>query len=82
MDNKYKKLVNTLPKESEDLWFEYNLAVNKIIQENQQLHNKIDKAIDYINGAWEMGCYTKTVALYSEELEELLEILKDSDVDE
>ena len=41
MDNKYKKLVDTLPKESEDLWFEYNLAVNKIIQENQQLKEQL-----------------------------------------
>ena len=57
-------------------------AFNKILKEYKELHNKIDKAIKYINGAWEMGCYTKTVALYSEELEELLEILNDSDVDE
>ena len=37
MNNKYEKLVDTLPKESEDLWFEYNLAVNRIIQENKEL---------------------------------------------
>ena len=42
MDDKYKKLVDTLPKESEDLWFEYNLAVNKIIQENQQLKEQLE----------------------------------------
>lgn len=34
---KYKNLVETLPKESEELWFEYNLEVNKILQENQEL---------------------------------------------
>ena len=37
---KYKNLIETLPKESEELWFEYNLEVNKILQENQELKEK------------------------------------------
>lgn len=59
----------------------YKYTPDEIYDYICELHNKIDKAIEFINGAWEMGCYTKTVALYSEELEELLQILKDSDVD-
>lgn len=119
MDDKYKKLVDTLPKESEDLWFEYNLAVNKIIQENHQLkeqlenndcktiynqfvnyknwyfdyldkyekvkqenkelHNKIDKAIEYIN---KRMILEQAFCLDMKQCYELTEILKDSDVDE
>lgn len=71
MQNKTRDYIHNLERE-----------VKLLQQEKQQLHNKIDNAIEYINGAWEMGCYTKTVALYSEELEELLQILKGSDVDE
>ena len=40
MNDKYTKLIETLPKESEELWFEYNLEVNKILQENQKLKYK------------------------------------------
>ena len=43
---KYKNLIETLPKESEELWFEYNLEVNKILQENQKYKEVIDKAIN------------------------------------
>jgi hypothetical protein len=84
MYNKYKKLVDTLPKESEDLWFEYNLAVNKIIQENQLLHNKIDKAVDYLetNGYGYDCCGDMCYFLDEDNQKDLLKILKDSDVDE
>lgn len=52
-------------------------------QENQQLHNKIDKAIRYIKknknyiGIEDMNMY-----LYEDDINKVLEILKDSDVDE
>ena len=44
---KYKNLIETLPKESEELWFEYNLEVNKILQENKKYKEVIDKTIEY-----------------------------------
>lgn len=53
-------------------------------QENQQLHNKIDKAIEYIEKC-SLGedYYGNPVMLAKEdEGKDLLEILKDSDVDE
>ena len=46
---KYKNLIETLPKESEELWFEYNLEVNKILQENKKYKEVIDKAINDLN---------------------------------
>lgn len=90
MDDKYKKLVDTLPKESEDLWFEYNLAVNKIIQENQQLHNKMDELEKYSRGNIE-ACENRLNSPFcnfervTKELmihKNYLEILKEHDVDE
>ena len=49
--------------------------VDSLEKENQELHNKIDKAIEYINDT--LCC------IHDEELlDDLLEILKDSDVDE
>ena len=53
-------------------------------QENKELHNKIDKAINYIK---EQGCYDEDCNVFCDDLNyyaipRLLEILKDSDVDE
>ncbi len=51
--------------------------------ENKKLKKKlkkrkeiIDKAIEYINGAYEMATYTKSVSLDEENIEDLLDILK------
>lgn len=55
---------------------------NKLLKENQQLKEQLERservrkeAIEYIKGAGEMATYTKSIALYEEELEELLDIL-------
>ena len=51
---------------------------NKIIKEkNQKYKEVIDKAIEYINGAYEMAIYTKSVSLEKENIEDLLDILKE-----
>ena len=51
-------------------------------QENQKLKSKLEasekariEAIEFINGAGEMASYTKSIVMYGEEIEELLEIL-------
>lgn len=68
---KYKNLIETLPKESEELWFEYNLEVNKILQENQKYKKVIDKAIEYIENVKKIDDYLDGCPCY-----ELLNILK------
>lgn len=50
---KYKNLIETLPKESEELWFEYNLEVNKILQENQKLETEKEQLNSLVNGCQE-----------------------------
>lgn len=51
------------------------IANGMLRQQNKQLHNKINKAIEYIN---DIFC-----CIHDEELlDDLLGILKDSDVDE
>ena len=57
--------------------------VIKLEQENKELHNKMEKAIEYINNSW-TGGYTDTTLKYKVEeinITELLEILK-GDVNE
>lgn len=58
------------------------LKIKKLEQENQQLKLKLEasekariEAIEFINGAGEMASYTKSIVLYEEEIEELLNIL-------
>ena len=51
--------------------------IRMIILENQKYKEVIDKAIEYINGAYEMAIYTKSVGLEEENIEDLLDILKE-----
>lgn len=55
---------------------EDELKIQQLQQENKELHNKIDKAIEYIN-SYDIALEDKCEYDYH-----LLEILKDSDVDE
>ena len=73
----------------EELPKELNIEIRGLIlsevclrKENQQLKEQLERserarkeAIEYIKGAGEMATYTKSIALYEEELEELLDIL-------
>lgn len=47
-----------------------------LLEENKKYKEVIEKVIDYINGAYEMATYTKTVGLEEENIEDLLDILK------
>ena len=58
------------------------VKINNLLEENRQLKEQLEaserarkEAIEYIKGAGEMATYTKSIALYEEELEELLDIL-------
>lgn len=46
-------------------------------KEAHQYKEVIDKATKYINGAYEMAIYTKSVSLEEENIEDLLDILKE-----
>ena len=54
----------------------FNELIN-IQSENKQLREVIEKAIEYINGAYEMATYTKSVGLDQENIEDLLDILEE-----
>lgn len=51
--------------------------IQELEQENQKYKEVIERVIDYINGAYEMATYTKTVGLEEENIEDLLDILKE-----
>ena len=61
-----------------DITKDYQLAnrFEEIQQENQHLKDRIVKAIEFIKGSYEMACYTKSICLEQEQIEELLEILR------
>lgn len=62
---------------------EYQKEKIKLEQENQQLHNKIDKAIRYIKkNKHYIDIEDMNMYLYEDDINKVLEILKDSDVDE
>lgn len=60
------------------------LENNRLYNENQQLHNKIDKAIKRIEllGKFDGEHCTRNFKMMSADFNYLLKILKDSDVDE
>ena len=60
---------NQLKKDNETLQ-------NSLQTQCQSLQTKIDEAIDYIEGAYEMAIYTKTVSLEEDNIQDLLEILE------
>lgn len=54
----------------------------RLQQENQHLHNKIDKAIEYMKPRF-MNCIDNDKRYFADVyIQEIYEILKDSDVDE
>ena len=58
-----------------------NLELRIQVSAREEVANKykavIDKATEYINGAYEMATYTKSVVLVEENIEDLLDILKE-----
>lgn len=70
-----KVVVNNIEITSIEDWNKVTKSLIELQQENKELYNKINKAIEYIN---DIFC-----CIHDEELlDDLLEILKDSDVDE
>lgn len=53
------------------------IELQNMKKQNQKYKEVIDKAIEYINGAYEMAIYTKSVSLGEENIEDLLSILKE-----
>lgn len=59
-----------------DKFKEYKIAVVSLEVENKQLKERINKAIEYIQGVYEMASYSMSFLLDKENIEELEEILK------
>lgn len=82
---KLEKITNDYTLNSEDLHYAivlYHLIIN-LQQENKELHNKIDNAIEFINKAqYDDELKSYVYGLNATGTRKLLEILKDSDADE
>ena len=82
----YKKYVNetnnnieNLLKDNEKELNFYKLLVNTFNQISEE-RNKLEQALDeiekYLEGAGEMACYSKSMCLYEENIEDIEEIKK------
>ena len=71
--DKIKELNINVPDEC--FFLEYNKCVYDILEERDTYKKRIEKAINYINGAYEMAVYTKSISLDKENIEDLLDIL-------
>lgn len=61
---------------------EYQKEKIRLEQENKELHNKIDKAIRYIKkNKHYIDIEDMNMYLYEDDINKVIEILKDSDVD-
>ena len=70
---KIKEININVPDEC--FFLEYNKCVYDILEERDTYKKRIEKAINYINGAYEMAVYTKSISLDKENIEDLLDIL-------
>ena len=60
----------------------HNHCIEQLEQENKELHNKIDKAIEYMKSRF-MNCIDNDKRYFEDYyIQEIYEILKGSDVDE
>lgn len=71
--DKIKELNINVPDEC--FFLEYNKCVYDILEERDTYKERIEKAINYINGVYEMAVYTKSISLDKENIEDLLDIL-------
>lgn len=62
-------------KEQEILIFRLKKENKELKDERDTYKKRIEKAINYINGAYEMAVYTKNINLDKENIEDLLDIL-------
>lgn len=62
-----------------DMAQKYSELVNRLIKIIKNQNSKIKEAIDYIEDAYEMAIYTKTVGLEEDNIQDLLEILERTD---
>ena len=63
-------------KEQEILIFRLKKENKELKDERDTYKKRIEKAINYINGAYEMAVYTKNINLDKENIEDLLDILE------
>lgn len=82
----YKKYVNevninigNLLKDNEEELSFYQLLVktfNQVCEERNNLEQALDEIENILNGVGEMACYSKSMCLYEEDIEDIEEIIQ------
>lgn len=57
---------------------EHNLNddIEEMLKQNQRLEHALDEIEKYLEGAGEMACYSKSMCLYEENIEDIEEIIQ------
>ncbi len=50
--------------------------IEELLKENLKLEQALDEIEKYLEGAGEMACYSKSMCLYEENIEDILEIIQ------
>lgn len=76
---KMTKNIETLLKDHEeelDFWLMLVRSFNKICEEKNNLEQALDEIGNILNGVGEMACYSKSMCLYKEDIEDILKIIQ------
>lgn len=71
--------IETLLKDHEeelDFWLMLVRSFNKICEERNNLEQALDEIENILNGVGEMSCYSKSMCLCEEDIEDILEIIQ------
>lgn len=63
-------------KDENDIEHDLNDDIEEMLKQNQKLEQALDEIEKYLEGAGEMACYSKSMCLYEENIEDILEIIQ------
>ena len=73
-DYKQNKLMN--PSDFDKFCIQHCKDIEELLEENLELEQALDEIENILNGVDEMACYSKSMCLYEEDIEDILEIIQ------
>ena len=63
-------------KDENDIEHDLNSDIEEMLKQNQKLEQTLDEIENILNGVGEMACYSKSMCLYEEDIEDILKIIQ------
>lgn len=73
-DYKQNKLINS--SDFDKFCIQHCKDIEKLLKENLELEQALDEIENILNGVGEMACYSKSMCLYEEDIEDILKIIQ------